>query len=67
MTLPKYRDLRAFKSINEIEGEILKLQKRLFVIKLKRSIDKTIKPHSFFFIKRQIAQLKFKKTTLKTL
>lgn len=67
MTLPKYKDLRALTSISEIEKKILKLQKRLFVIKLKQSIDKTIKPNTFSFIKRQIAQLKFKKTALNTL
>lgn len=67
MTLSKYKDLQIFKTISEINEEILKLQKSLFLLKLKHRIDKTIKPNTFSSIKRKIAQLKFKRATLNTL
>lgn len=67
MTLSKYKDLNTFKNASEINEEILKLQKNLFIIKLQQRTDKKIKPNTFSAIKRLIAQLKFKKTTLNTL
>jgi ribosomal protein L29 len=61
MTLPKYKELEKLKTINEIEEEIITLQKNIVKLKLKR-IGKTtsVSPHQFRHFKRRIRQLEAK-------
>jgi ribosomal protein L29 len=63
MSLPKYKELLILKSKEEINQEIFLLQKKLFDLRLKRSINQKIKPHLFRHYKRRIAQLNFKKSS----
>ena len=48
MSLPKYKELLILKSKEEINQEIFLLQKKLFDLRLKRSINQKIKPHLLF-------------------
>ena len=66
MTLPKYKDLEKIATETEIEQEIFILQKSLFDLRIKRATNQTTKPHLFQHAKRRIAQLKFKKSLIKT-
>ncbi len=62
MNLPKYKDLHRFSTSMEIEQEILRLQKVLFDLKLKKRSALAGKPHLFVHTKRQIAQLMLKRS-----
>ncbi len=62
MNLPKYKDLYRFSTALEIEEEILRLQKILFDLRLKKRSILVSKPHLFIHTKRQIAQLMFKRS-----
>ena len=62
MALPKYKNLDNFRNLNQINAEILRLQKSLFQMRAKKSLKQEIKAHLFIHIKRKIAQLNFKKS-----
>lgn len=62
MTLSKYKDLATLNNIRDIDEEILNLQKKLFKLRAKQSVNQAIKPHLFSHLKRKIAQLNFKKS-----
>lgn len=64
MTLQKYQELALFTNIEDIEKEILNLQKILFGFRINESTNKDRKFHILKHAKRRIAQLKFKKSTL---
>jgi ribosomal protein L29 len=64
MTLPKYQELALLINLEDIEKEILSLQKSLFENRVNRSSNKDIKFHTIKHAKRRIAQLKFKKSIL---
>ncbi len=64
MTLPKYQELALLINVEEIEKEILNLQKILFENRINGSANKDKKFHTFKHAKRRIAQLKFKKSTV---
>jgi ribosomal protein L29 len=65
MTFPKYKDLETLKSISDINNEILRQQKILFTLRTTLSTSNGLKTHMFLHLKRKIAQLKFKKATIK--
>ena len=64
MTLPKYNDLSAFDLIFTIDQEILKQEKSLLDLRIKRFTARPANPHLFIHGKRRLAQLKFKKSRL---
>lgn len=64
MTFPQYSELDSFKTIDEIDQEIFVSQKFLFDLKMKKSMNQSMKPHFFIHTKRRIAQLNFKKAFL---
>lgn len=66
MSLPKYKDLIEFKTIEKLDEEISIRQKELFELKMKKMTNQGIKSHMFVHLKRQIAQLNFKKSSLFT-
>lgn len=62
MSLPKYKELIAFNSLQEIDNEIFELQKNLLNLRLKRLTKQNVKVHLFSHLKRRIAQLMFKRS-----
>lgn len=64
MTLPKYQELALLINLEDIEKEILTLQKTLFENRINGSTNKDRKFHTFKHAKRRIAQLKFKQSAL---
>lgn len=64
MSFLKYKELTSFATINDIDQELIKLQKILFELKINIIKNKDIKPHLFKHTKHKIAQLKFKKSLL---
>lgn len=64
MTLPKYQELALLINLEDIEKEILSLQKTLFDFRINGSTNKDRKFHTLKHAKRRIAQLKFKKSAL---
>jgi ribosomal protein L29 len=64
MTLPKYKNLKEFLTIDEIDQEIFILQKKLFNLRIKKTTNQNFKSHFFKYIKREITQLNFKKNLL---
>ena len=64
MSFPKYSDLKVLTQIEDIEKELLVLQKSVFDLRMKKLTSQTVKPHLFLHAKRRIAQLEFKKSTL---
>jgi large subunit ribosomal protein L29 len=64
MSFPKYKQVKSFDNILDIDKEIFLLQKNLFDLRLKKSTSQSIKPHLFKHTKRRIAQLNFKKSCL---
>ena len=64
MTLPKYKNLKEFLTVDEIDQEIFILQKKLFDLRIKKTTNQNFKSHFFKHIKREITQLNFKKHLL---
>ncbi len=64
MTLPKYQDLDRLTILEDIEKEILSLQKILLNLRITKVANKDRKCHLLKHTKRRIAQLKFKRSTL---
>jgi len=64
MTFTKYSELLKLTTINEINEELFLLNKNLLELRIKRAINQTVKPHLFKHLKRRIAQLQFRKSTL---
>ena len=64
MSFPKYNDLNILTKVDEIDKELLVLQKSVFDLRMKKLTSQTVKPHLFLHAKRRIAQLQFKKSTL---
>jgi large subunit ribosomal protein L29 len=68
MALSKISDLRdQFKSLEEIEKEIIDLKRELANLRLKKATRKSFKSHEFKFARRKIAQLNLLKTEKKFL
>ncbi len=65
MSLPKYKDLKEINQEESIEQEICLLQKTLFDLKFKNSLNQGIQSHLISHTKRKIAQLKGKKQLLR--
>jgi ribosomal protein L29 len=64
MTLPKFNEIKSLINISDIDQEVFTLQKNLFDLKMKKSLNQNVKTHLFIHTKRRIAQLKFKKSLL---
>ncbi len=64
--LPKFRELDNFLTISDIDEEIFLQEKKIFNLKMNKKIkkDEQFKSHLFVHIKRRIAQLQFKKSTI---
>ena len=64
MSLPKFKEIETLATLNDLDQEILIIQKDLFNLRLKRSTSQSIKPHLFKHAKHRLAQLKFKRSIL---
>lgn len=64
MSLPRYTSLDSLKTVDEIDKEIFCVEKKLFDLRIKRAVTQGMKPHLYRQAKRQLAQLKFKRTFL---
>jgi ribosomal protein L29 len=64
MTIPKYKELNDFNTPEDIEKEILNCRKKLFELKIEGVTYRSNKSHLFSHLKRRIAQLKFKQSSL---
>lgn len=64
MAIPKYKDLENFNSIEDIENEILNCKKKLLELNIEKVTYRSNKSHLFSHLRRRIAQLKFKQSSL---
>jgi large subunit ribosomal protein L29 len=64
MTLPKYKELNNFNTLEEVDNEIFLFQKKLFELKIEKATRRSNQSHLFTHIKHRIAQLKFKRSSL---
>jgi len=65
MSSRKYNYLNNIKTISSIEKELLINQKKLFDLQIKKKLTDKLKSHLISELKNKIAQLNFKKSTLK--
>ena len=64
MSLPKYKELKNLTDLNDIEKEIFLAAKEVLDLKFKKATNQTIKSHIFIHLRRRIAQLQYKRSSL---
>ena len=63
MSFSKYQTLDTYNNVEMVETEIIRLQKELFELRIKKITTQKIQSHLFRKLKSRIAQLKFKKSS----
>lgn len=64
MSFPKYKDVFPFDKLEELDIQLLSLQKELFSLQLKKMGPNPVPAHRFTHLRRQIRHLKTKKASL---